>query len=238
MARQILPIAVLAGGQGKRLSPLTDQTPKSMIEIAGTPFIAYLLTRFREQGLERVVLCVGQGAEKIESFVGDGQPWGLKVTYSFDGEKLLGTGGAILNALPLLGSEFFVQYGDTLLLCDYKKIAKAFVNRHCLGLMTVNHNQNQWDKSNILFKNGTIIEYSKTKAHPEMAYIDYGLLAFRKEVFDRYQKDTRMDLSVVCQGLIAAQQLQGYEVTEKFYEIGTVDTKERTERFLESTWNI
>lgn len=237
MDKKILPIAVLAGGRGMRLRPLTYGTPKSMLQVAGKPFIAYVLERFVQEGIKEVVLCVGQGAKKIESFVGDGRKWGLKIVYSLDREPLLGTGGAVLKALPLLGAEFLVQYGDTLLLCNYHAITKCFLSGCCKGLMTVYHNQNQWDKSNIVFKNNSIVQYSKTRTGDEIEYIDYGLLAFKKEAFAGYPRDKRMDLSVVCQDLIAEQQLQGIEVTEKFYEIGTVDAKKRTACFLESAWN-
>lgn len=232
MVKSPLPIAVLAGGLGTRLKPLTQNTSKIMLTVAGKPFIAHLLECFKKQDLEEVVLCVGQWGGKIKAFVKDGSRWGLKVTYSSDGEHLLGTGGAIRKALPHLGPAFFVQYGDTLLLCNYKKVTTCFIKSSCKGLMTLNHNRNRWDKSNVIFKDGKILQYNKEPRLDEMEHIDYGLLAFKKEAFVHYPENKRLDLSTVCQDLITAQQFMGLEVTEKFYEIGTIAAKKRTERFL------
>src|SRR6266481_3446322 len=109
------PIAVIAGGLATRMGDRARTTPKSMLVVAGEPFIAHQLRLFRREGLERVVLCVAHLGDQIEDFVGDGAKFGLSVNYSPDGETLMGTGGAVKKALPLLGDEFFITYGDSYL---------------------------------------------------------------------------------------------------------------------------
>ncbi len=107
-----LPVAILAGGLATRLRPLTDAVPKALVDINGEPFITHQLRLIRGAGIKQVVLCVAHLGEQIVDVLGDGTALGLHVTYSFDGPQLLGTAGAIKQALPLLGECFFVLYGD------------------------------------------------------------------------------------------------------------------------------
>src|SRR4051794_31517259 len=102
----MLPIAILAGGLATRLRPITETIPKALIEIAGEPFLAHQLRLLRRNGFERVVLCIGYLADQIRDFAGDGSAFGLRIDYSVDGPRLLGTAGAIRRALPLLGDSF------------------------------------------------------------------------------------------------------------------------------------
>ena len=104
----MLPVAILAGGLATRLRPMTDRVPKSLLRIAGRPFIFHQLELLKNQGVDRVVLCVGHLGDQVKAAVGDGRALGLAINYSFDGGELLGTGGALKRALPLLGDRFFV----------------------------------------------------------------------------------------------------------------------------------
>src|SRR5712692_3949010 len=121
-----LPVAILAGGLATRLQPLTADRPKVLVEVAGQPFALHQLELLRRQGLTRVIFCVGHLGEQVVAALGDGGQWGMELGYSFDGDRLLGTGGALRWALPLLGEAFFVLYGDSYLDCDYAAVAAAF----------------------------------------------------------------------------------------------------------------
>jgi NDP-sugar pyrophosphorylase family protein len=143
------PVAILAGGLATRLAHLSRHIPKSLIEVAGRPFLHHQLIQLHDQGVHRVVLCLGHLGERVVDSVGDGSAFGLEVAYSFDGPDLQGTGGAIKRALPLLGSVFFVLYGDSYLECDYAAVQAAYQAAGKLALMTVFHNQGQWDTSNV-----------------------------------------------------------------------------------------
>src|ERR1700676_4244023 len=107
----MLPIAILAGGLATRLRPITETIPKALVEIAGEPFLGHQLRLLSQKGVERVVLCAGYLGQQIREYAGDGRAFGLHVDYSFDGDQLLGTAGAIRKALPLLGKNFFAIYG-------------------------------------------------------------------------------------------------------------------------------
>ena len=117
-----LPVAILAGGLATRLGEITKTIPKALVEVAGEPFVVHQLALLRNAGVQRVVLCVAHLGEQIEAVLGDGRDYGIEVVYSNDGGELLGTGGALRHALPLLGDSFFVLYGDSYLICDYAAV--------------------------------------------------------------------------------------------------------------------
>ena len=214
-------IAIIAGGYAARLYPITRTMPKSMIEVAGRPFIAHQLALLKKNDINQAVVCAGHLGGQIENFVGAGEKFGLSVSYSMDGEKMLGTGGAVKKALPLLGDVFFVMYGDSYLDVDFKTIYDYFLSCHREGLMTVIRNNNQWDKSNVVFEQGVIIRYDKKEKSTDMRHIDYGLSMFRKSAFDQMDDKIIFDLVELHQRLIAGNQLLGYEVKNRFYEIGS-----------------
>jgi len=229
-----LPVAILAGGLATRLRPVTERIPKVLVEVAGKPFIVHQLELLRSHGLTRVVLCVGHLGELVESALGSGDRWGVEIRYVFDGEKLLGTGGALKKAIPLLGDSFFVLYGDTYLECDYRGVATAFSESGKLGLMTVFRNANRWDRSNVLFENGRILIYDKHASFPGREHIDYGLGVLRAKALDSYEADRPLDLAAVYQNLLAQDQLVGFEVRRRFYEIGSPEGLAETEQYLKS----
>jgi NDP-sugar pyrophosphorylase family protein len=216
-----LTVAILAGGLATRLGSITQQTPKSLLEIEGRPFAERQLDLLRSHGITKVVFCVGHLGEQIESALGDGSRLNMSVKYSYDGPKLLGTGGALRRALPLLGDAFFVLYGDSYLGCRYEQIQDAFRASGKPAMMTVCHNENRWDKSNILFQDGRILLYDKTNRTPEMQHIDYGLGVFGSQVLAGYPEDRHFDLETVYQNLLSDGLLAGFEVQERFYEIGS-----------------
>lgn len=217
----MFPVAILAGGLATRLRPITANIPKSLIEVAGKPFICHQLEYLRKQGVNSVVLCIGFLGEMIQDIVGDGSRWDIHVSYSLDGPALLGTGGALRQALPLLGDDFFILYGDSYLPLNFSSVEKAYVSSGKKGLMTVLRNRDQWDKSNVEFDGGSIIEYNKATIRPQMHYIDYGLGLLQSSVLQAYPDDGAFDLSKVYNDLSLAGELAGFEVFERFYEIGS-----------------
>ncbi len=217
----MLPVAILAGGLATRLRPLTEKIPKALVAVGGKPFIHRQLDYLHRQRVSRVVICTGFLGEQIEAVVGDGSGFGLSVSCSPDGPTLLGTGGALKRALPLLGKQFFVLYGDSFLTCDFHEVQQAFFTLGRPALMSVLRNANRWDRSNVLFRNGLVAEYDKREPRPEMEYIDYGLGILSADVLDGWDGGRPFDLADVYHRLSLAGELGGYEVHERFYEIGS-----------------
>ena len=215
------PIALLAGGLATRLRPLTEKMPKALVKVAGEPFLAHQLRLLHAQGIRQVILCLGYLGEMIEAQFGDGAAYGMNIEYSFDGPHLLGTGGALKRALPALGDRFFVIYGDSYLPTNYAKVAQAFLGCGKPAMMTVFKNRHRWDTSNVEFDGKDILRYDKTNRDKTMQYIDYGLNIFRSEAFANCPDDRPFDLAQFYPDLIIRNQLAGFEVKERFYEIGS-----------------
>jgi len=225
-------VAILAGGLATRLRPITEKIPKSLIEVAGEPFICHQLDYLRKQGIKTVVLCIGFLGEMIEEVVGNGSRWDMQVSYSPDGPSPLGTGGALRQALPLLGEHFFILYGDSYLPIDFSDVEKTYLASGKNGLMTILRNQNRWDKSNVEFDASQIIEYNKTVVRPQMHYIDYGLSLLQGSALHAYSAGQSFDISKVYNDLSLAGELAGYEVFERFYEIGSHQGIADTQAYL------
>ena len=221
MSDSALPVALLAGGMATRLRPITEKIPKLLVEVAGEPFFSHQLRLLKKNGLTKIVLCVGYLGDMIVEQYGNGSKWDVEIQYSFDGEKLLGTGGALLRALPKLGDAFYVLYGDSYLPVDYQTIGRAFLESGKLGLMTVFENREAYDASNVWFEDGRIICYSKKEKIPQMSHIDYGLGVFRAAAFAGLPRNEIVDLAIVQTELARRGELAGYEMKERFYEIGS-----------------
>jgi NDP-sugar pyrophosphorylase family protein len=146
----------------------------------------------------------------------------------------LGTGGAIRNALPLLGEAFFVMYGDSYLRIDFGAVESAFRNSGKSGLMTIFHNRGLWDVSNVSYANNTIERYDKALRDPSMQFIDYGLSVFKAEVFAEYPPETVLDLAQVMRTLVDRGEMAGFEAQERFYEIGSPEGWRELNQFLEN----
>jgi MurNAc alpha-1-phosphate uridylyltransferase len=228
------PVAILAGGLGTRLGAVTAQMPKILVDIDGRPFAEYQLEWLREQGIAHVVYCLGHLGEQVVEALGDGRRWGMRFDFVMDGPKLLGTGGALRRAMPPRANDFFILYGDSLLTCDLAAIERAYDAAGRASLMTVVRNDNRWDRSNVVFRDGEIVAYDKTGRTPGMTYIDYGLGVMASPVLLAYPADAPFDLARVYQDQLEAGQLTGYDVATRFYEIGSPAGLEETRHYLAS----
>lgn len=223
------PVLILAGGRGTRLGQLTDDLPKALVAVAGRPFLEHPLALLRESGAGRIVIAVGYRSELIERTLGDGRQLGLQITYAHDGPSLLGTAGAIRGALPVLGEQFLVLYGDTYLRIDYQRFAAAHRARGLLGSMSVLRNHGQLSRSNAVVRGRLVTAFDKHTPPAGAEWIDYGLLAFQACVFEG---DGPEDLSDVTSELANRRELAAFKAKERFYEIGTPEALAETEQFL------
>ena len=228
----MLPVAILAGGLATRLRPITERIPKSLVEIQGHPFLYHQLRLLESRGVRDVVVCAGYLGEMIRQELPEGEAFGVRIRYSFDGEQLLGTAGAIRRALPLLPDEFFVLYGDSYLPCDYQAVEDSFRRSGKPALMTVYRNEGRHDTSNIEYTGGAIVRYDKRDRTQFMRHIDYGLGVFQKHVFAALPEGEPRDLVEVYQRLIETDQLAALEVAERFYEVGSPEGLHETAEYL------
>jgi NDP-sugar pyrophosphorylase family protein len=227
-----MQVVILAGGLGMRLRPITNDIPKVMVPINGRPFLEHQLTLLKRHGVTDVVLCIGHFGEKIKAHFGDGEKFGLRIRYSEEGDRLLGTAGAVKKAQGLLDEAFFVTYGDAYLMVDYAAVMKHFKNSSKLGLMVVFKNSDKFDRSNVVVEGDLVKIYNKKKKFPGMDYIDFGVSALRREALDLVPDGKVVDLEKLNQELIKRKELLAYETSQRFYEIGRLSGLREFEKLV------
>lgn len=219
-------VVVLMGGLGSRLGDITANQPKPLVPIHGKPFFEYELKLLLQSGFRKFLFLVGYRSEMIEQYFGHGSRYGedISIRYSYDGENLLGTGGAVVRALPMLEDEFLLIYGDSFMDVDYGEILYRYWRGKQdgkQGLMTVLKNEGRFDASNVRMVGGEIFSYKKGVSDPSYDYIDYGIEVFQKKVFENLPTDEHIDLAAIQEQLVTERMMAVCEVYRRFYEIGS-----------------
>jgi NDP-sugar pyrophosphorylase family protein len=216
-------VAILAGGFGTRLGELTRGLPKPMIPIAGRPYLERVIESFARCGLRDIVLLTGYRSEVIEQHFGDGERFGVRITYSRETEPL-GTGGAIREARTLLGERFVMTYGDVLRYHDYDR----FVTEHdepCLAVYP------RRDIGNADVAGDRIIRFDKHA--PELPYIDAGFSLMPSSVIDMLPATGACSFEETIFPRLAAEGRLACEIVGMdFFDIGTPEELARTIRGL------
>lgn len=229
---------VLAGGLGTRMRPLSESVPKALLPVAGQPFVDLQLGWLADEGVARALFCIGYGGDLIREHVGDGRRFGLKVEYVDEGSSLMGTGGAVRLALDrgVLPESFLVLYGDSYLQVRLRAVWDRFAHAGTPVLMTVLKNDGRWDRSNVRFSGGWVTLYDKSASRPEgLEYIDYGVSAMTRQIVEELIPPGEVcDLATVFHELSVAGRLTGFEVHDRFYEIGSPAGLTELERYLTS----
>ena len=149
--------AILAGGLGTRLRPLTDRVPKAMVPVNGKPFLEHEIGLLRSYGVDDLVLCVGYKGETIRDHFGDGKRLGVGIRYSSEGDRLLGPIGALKMAERVLGDSFFVTYGDAYLRMDYRRMMDELLAGEEPAMMAVYHNRGRYGRSDVVVTDGFVV---------------------------------------------------------------------------------
>ena len=228
---------ILSGGLGRRMQAHCPETPKALMQVNGVPFLHHQLTHLAREDVTHVILSIGYKGDMIRDYVGKGDKWGLRVTFVDEGDHLRGTGGAVrlaVDTVPLKGG-FFVLYGDSYLPISFPPLWAASRQGN-IPLMSVFENAGRFDQSNVIFKNGQITLYEKghnDAAAIGMRYIDYGLGVLTPDTVREFiPPEKKGDLSLVYDGLVKAGRLKGFEVTTRFYEIGSPQGLAELEAYL------
>jgi NDP-sugar pyrophosphorylase family protein len=213
------------------MQPLTDTIPKALVPVSGRPFVEHQLEWLRGQGVGDVVFCIGYRGAQLREVVGD------RARYVDEGGELRGTAGALRLALDegVLDESFMVLYGDSYLPIDLPPIWKAFRASRAPALMTVLRNENRWDASNARYEDGLVVDYDKANAgrRPELQWIDYGLSVLKRALISKHvDPGSFADLADFYRLLSLEGDLAGYEVSERFFEIGAPEGLAALERYF------
>ena len=222
-------VVVMMGGVGSRLGKIVADCPKPLLPVGGRPFFEYELKLLTAAGFRRFLFCTGYLSGEIEDHFGAGEKFGIEIDYQKDSQNgngeavLLGTGGALRHAYPKLDEDFMLVYADSFMDIDYREAVYRYFEAKrdgALSLMTLLHNDGEFDTSNVIYKDGRLVLYDKKASDPEMDHIDYGVNMFSRSVLDGYRVGERFDLSDIQHGLSERGKLEGLVVKRRFYEIG------------------
>ena len=232
MSGQITQTVILCGGLGTRLHSVSDEVPKSMMPIDERPFLEILISYFKSYGIGRFVLCTGHLHESIEDHFGDGQKFGIEITYSKESEPL-GTGGALKLAEPLLDDVFFFSFGDSLMPIELASLEDGYFEKGGLGFVMVYDNNEIVARNNIIIDHhGQILLYSKLTSLPEMTGVEAGLSVFSKKILQFTDKANFSLETELFPKLINRSLLFGLLTSQRFYDIGTPERLELARRKL------
>lgn len=231
-----MQILILAGGLGTRMRPLTETLPKTLLPVHDRPFAHYQMELLRKSGVKKVVYSIGFLGEQIQEALGDGKSWDIHIDYISEGPELKGTGGAVRLAYDagVLDEVFGVLYGDSYLPISYRAPWEYFESRTEPALMTVFRNSGEFDTSNARFQNGRLF-YDKKAAlagDTSFDFIDYGFSILRKKAVEEIPSQTKADLAVLFNQLSLRGALCGFEVKERFYEVGSPQGLRELEQLL------
>lgn len=235
-----MQVVVLMGGLGTRLKDYTKNCPKSLVDVCGKPFFEYQLKLLSAWGFKKFLFLIGYKADMIEEYFGDGSEFGVSIEYCYDGEVLLGTGGAVRRAYDYLEDDFMLIYGDSYMDIDYAETIYRYDAGKKSGaraLMTVLCNNNRFDKSNVIMDGKKLVLYDKMNPDPKMNYIDYGVCVYEKSLFDSYEAGVKFDIAQIQHELSLAGQMVAQIVTKRFYEIGSPQSLAEFSAYVNKRFN-
>lgn len=221
---------ILCGGKGLRMRPFTYEMPKAMIPVHDKPVIEYTIELLKQYEVRDIILSIGYLGEKIKNYFGDGRKWGVKISYSDQGSKELGTAGSLKILQEQLGSDpFILFYGDVLIdinlrdLVDFHKEKKALVT---MALTSVK-DSSVWGV--VKMHGNQIVEYlEKPGKGGELSHlINAGVYILEPQVIDNIPRGVSMLEQDVFPKLAKDKKMYGYLFEGQWFDIGTPEIYER-----------
>jgi NDP-sugar pyrophosphorylase family protein len=210
---------ILAGGLGTRLHPLTQSQPKCMVQVGGFPFLQYQLNLLKARGVRRCVLLTGHLGSLVEGYFRNGAGCGLSLSYSREENGLLGTGGALKKAEPLLEEKFLLVNGDTYLDMDYAGLYAA-LNSGSRAVIAASRCGTRFDLD--IDPSGKVLRYDKSASG--LCYVNAGAMALRRDVLSRVLPGKVVSLEAdILPPLICRGEVLAFHVTQPFYDIGSFE---------------
>lgn len=236
-----LPIVVLAGGEGTRLNFLSHRGAKILSPIGRDIFMNYFVKNLCLLGFTEIYFIVHKSSIEVTNYWESiKNQFDVDVTFLFDGENKLGTGGTLVKNHNVLPDFFWLTYGDTLLNWDILEAQKKFIESNTESLITVIRKEKVNEIPNILIENKKIVSYSK-QISINNNYVDYGALILNKKILKKYEI-TDFDLEIIINDLIKNGTVDYFEVEKVFHEMGNNKSYQKLNDLLliktvEDLWN-
>ena len=229
-----MQIVILAGGFATRLKPLSNNLPKSLVQIQGKPFIYHQLNKLINLGFSKFVFCLGHLSEPLESYLNTLNKWKNYFTYSFEKEPL-GTGGAIINAYSLLEDDFLVINGDNIFLGDYHSAINNYFSSNIESLVFLRKVK---ENGNVMFNQSSKRIKKYLRDCSICQYEDIGVKIFKKRIFVNYIDEISISLEDnIYHDLINDNKLYGILVNNEILDIGSFKSIEETNKYFARNLN-
>jgi NDP-sugar pyrophosphorylase family protein len=240
MQNKITQAFILCAGLGTRLRPLTDEVPKVMLPIAShMPLLEHTIIWFREQGIRRFVLNLHSFPEKITSYFGNGEKFGVEIVYSDETDKLMETGGAIKKAEHLLDDRFFLFYGDHLQFFDFSSLAQFHSPARPLATIVLKRSEfpRDADLAEVDPATKRIIHWyvrpHGIEDYRDNVFASTGIYALSKKVIDYIPEGVsiKLDGQITPSLLGRGIPLYGFATEEKILDIGNLEKYELAKKY-------
>jgi NDP-sugar pyrophosphorylase family protein len=229
---------VLAGGLGTRMADFTKSIPKILIPVGSRPFLHHQLDLLEQQWFSKIVLSLGYlGTMVVEELESHPHP-GLQISFIFDGDVPLGTGGAARKACEIDISDqfFFITYGDSYLPFNPQAMVSEFNAQKYEAVMALYSNSENLDKNNARISQDSSVTYIKNVPNPKefgLNMIDFGIsYVSRESILRVVPSNISSDLAEYFQEISTEQKLQGLISKQRFYEIGSYAGRDELESYL------
>ncbi|MBI5570803.1 MAG: HAD-IIIA family hydrolase [Desulfomonile tiedjei] len=219
--------AILCGGRGTRLRPITDRLPKPMVPVNGVPFLEYLLVQLRGNGIREVILMTGYLGQQIQEYFGDGNSLQLRLRYSH-GPVEWDTGRRLYEIKPWLSDCFMLLYADNFAQVSLKKLARLHEEQGKLLTFTVQPKSS----GNIrLAGDGAVEVYDKTRSAENLGFVELGYMIASKKIFE-YYGEIDVSFSDIIAKLVSAKLVAAMIVGDAYHSVSDPDRLKLTEEYL------
>jgi dTDP-glucose pyrophosphorylase len=211
------PVVIMAGGMGSRLMPLTEETPKPLLPVAGKPIIVHIIEKFRDEGVQNFFICVNYKGSMIEDSLGDGSKWRVKIKYIRETDSL-GTAGG-LSLLPEMNSPLFVTNADVLTSINFKAMYQFHGDNEATVTMAIKKIHLDVPYGTVTLKHNSIVDLSEKPSVEN--YINAGIYIIDNRCLKEIPVNTHYDMPDLIAGLLSHnRKVAGYLIDEDWTDIG------------------
>ena len=225
---------ILVGGKGTRMRPYTYELPKAMLPIRNKPILEYMILSLRSAGIRDVILCIGEHTEAIYEHFGNGERFGVRITYVQE-QGELGTGGALLNARKHVhSSPFLLLYGDVFARLDYKDLLSFHLQQAEMVTMVLKPLQEVKAFGQITMRGSNVTGFfPHAKKERKSNLVNAGMYVCGQDIFDAFSTTrTVFQFEDILTQYIEKQQVAGYVYDGPWFDVGTPEDYEQAIKAL------